>query len=120
MRMSDWSSDVWSSDRTGVMSMSKSATTQSGYIRSVILANEAEAISDVDRPTIFGETEWSAPVMLGVSRLPKNIVDGLGEQHDQGDEILVVIAGNFTFRLQLPDGQKIGRASWRERVCQYV
>src|SRR3546814_11288809 len=27
------------------------------------------------------------------------------EQHDQGDEILVVIAGNFTFRLQLPDGQ---------------
>src|SRR3546814_20941720 len=41
----------------------------------------------------------------GVARLPKNIVDGLWEQHDQGDEILVVIAGNFTFRLQLPDGQ---------------
>ena len=43
--------------------------------------------------------------MFGVARLPKNIVDGLWEQHDQGDEILVVIAGNFTFRLQLPDGQ---------------
>src|SRR3546814_19732831 len=105
---------------TGVQTCALPISTQSVSIRSFILAKEAEAISDVDRPTIFGETEWSAPVMFGVARLPKNIVDGLREQHDQGDEILVVIAGNFTFRLQLPDGQKIGRASWRERVCQYV
>src|SRR3546814_20994913 len=86
------------------MSMSESATTQSVSIRSFILTKEAEAISDVDRPTIFGETEWSAPVMFGVARLPKNIVDGLWEQHDPGDEILVVLAGHFTFRLQLPYG----------------
>src|SRR3546814_16493632 len=87
------------------MSMSESATTQSVSIRSFILAKEAEAISDVHRPTIFGETEWSAPVMFGVARLPKNIVDGLWEQHAQGAESLVVTTGNFTFRLQQPDGQ---------------
>ncbi len=43
--------------------------------------------------------------MFGVARLPKNIVDGLWEQHDEGEEILVAIAGSFTFRLQLPDGE---------------
>jgi quercetin dioxygenase-like cupin family protein len=40
--------------------------------------------------------------MVGVVRISK--ADGFWEQHDEGDEILVVLQGQADFTLQHPDG----------------
>jgi len=68
------------------------------------LSAQAAAISDVNHPNILGECNWGGPAVFGVARLPQNAVDGLWEQHDHGDELLVVISGNFTFRMRLGNG----------------
>src|SRR3546814_7042226 len=87
MRISDWSSDVCSSDliRDDVVHMR--------------IAFERHQLVDRDR-------SWHADAA--------EIVAFQVEQHDVLGTLLEVLAQHRTQRCE------IGRASWRERVCQYV
>src|SRR3546814_4670719 len=80
MRISDWSSDVCSSDLVGEM-------------------------------TEIGEADGVLGFLGAFDRLEVDIVDGL--RAVAVDQIDVGAADAF-------DARKIGRASCRERVCQYV
>lgn len=71
------------------------------------LAAYASSISDVGHPAVFGECNCNGPAIFGVARLTGSAVDGLWEQHDGGDELLVVVAGHFALRMKSPDGVEV-------------
>ena len=56
----------------------------------------AATILDCERPRILAEFDTDGLVMVGVSRLARDTIQGLWERHDGGDEILVLIAGRLT------------------------
>src|SRR3546814_5759795 len=86
MRISDWSSDVCSSDLSA----------QGAQIEEFVARNFAEAMARL----------FAKKLRLMIS---------------EGDPIAVKIDGTFkTADPSAWSGDKIGRASCRERVCQYV
>src|SRR3546814_17264319 len=97
MRISDWSSDVCSSDLEA-------------FARLVLGedANEIEPVIDLDSGGGLGETiVFDHPV--------EQLVDIVDHEIARGIQVIAVV--RIEWRLRLP---QIGRASCRERVCQYV
>src|SRR3546814_14440015 len=97
MRISDWSSDVCSSD---------------------LEALETTGLADsADKPAgvlAHGQKQWLEIGMLLVQNADVLLLDEpvAGMSHEEREE-----TGNLLRRI---GGQQIGRASCRERVCQYV
>src|SRR3546814_16820700 len=88
MRISDWSSDVCSSDLMAILT--------GGQVISEDLGIKLENVT-LD---MLGRAK-----KVEISKEETTIVDGAGEKADIQGRINQI---------------KIGRASWRERVCQYV
>src|SRR3546814_11068318 len=99
MRISDWSSDVCSSDLT--------ANDLSDYIVSQI-QDPVSRINGVGELQIFG-TQYSMRIWVDPLKLRSYTLT-------IADVSTAVSAQNA----QVSAGQKIGSASGRERVCQYV
>src|SRR3546814_6889165 len=87
MRISDWSSDVCSSDLQRRVALAKS-----GAISAEELAHASDALTTAQNALITAQQQYQTSKVL---------VDD------------TVVASH-------PDVQEIGRASCRERVCQYV
>src|SRR3546814_7661260 len=100
MRISDWSSDVCSSDLNQILMGSELAA-----FLGVTIGDEIELLhadtQDIHRRTI-------------TLNATKALISGLFETGiDECDGALIVTSFNFL-------NTQIGRASCRERVCQYV
>jgi quercetin dioxygenase-like cupin family protein len=54
-----------------------------------------DTITDMTRPNLFAD--FDANHMLGVVRIPSS--DGFWEQHDDGDELLVILGGKADFTI---------------------
>src|SRR3546814_11139949 len=104
MRISDWSSDVCSSDLA-------------------ILYDEPEVVADVQ----FGQTQFGT-LELNAARAQIHYQGGRGNakllaEGYSGVPFRIAANGALTpdlWRIALNGRVKIGRASCRERVCQYV
>jgi quercetin dioxygenase-like cupin family protein len=59
------------------------------------LATALDAIADPTQPNIFAHFDVNH--MLGVVRIPA--ADGFWEQHDDGDELLVILGGKADFTI---------------------
>src|SRR3546814_14827820 len=102
MRISDWSSDVCSSDL--------------GEVQDVVAAALG---GEIVTTILQGRERFSAIV-----RYPRELRD---DPHRIGNQVLVPVPGGAQVplgelaRIEVTKGApKIGRASCRERVCQYV
>src|SRR3546814_5537645 len=104
MRISDWSSDVCSSDLMGYyISLS-----------GIVTFRNADALRDVaskvpvDRLLVETDSPYLAPIPYrGKPNLPQYVREVA--------EFLAMLRGESYERFA-----EIGRASWRARVCQYV
>src|SRR3546814_5650466 len=90
MRISDWSSDVCSSDLSGMV-----------YVR---FNNDGTLKSSVDK--FYNENDLRAWAQAFGAR--------------EGDLMLILAGPAAKTRKALSELRQIGRASCRERVCQYV
>src|SRR3546814_15598173 len=99
MRISDWSSDVCSSDLHGQRGPTdqQSATVQDAYV-------VGDADSEVPRGRPARTHRMNPPSALMTEPL---------RTAPSGEQAKVMVAA-------ISSGVKIGRASCRERVCQYV
>src|SRR3546814_17717008 len=98
MRISDWSSDVCSSDLIGV-----EPWIQTNRLDRVADNDSAGLAQAFDRDgVLFGS------IPLKITQRPKG-------KHFNGDMLL----DGHRYAVERPQWQ-IGRAAWRERVCQYV
>src|SRR3546814_12162551 len=127
MRISDWSSDVCSSDLAGVVSLS------GGDIISVInpsamLRVAAEVPRRLSATPVAAPQESHAPLILVVDdsittrTLERSILEAMGywvKLGVDGRNALSLLVEEMP-DLVISDIEKIGRASWRERVCQSV
>src|SRR3546814_19912183 len=104
MRISDWSSDVCSSDLTGLLT-GRAVTTHWAYA-DAFRDRFPEAKLDIDRLIIDGGDIISAGGLMAWTDLGLKLVE----------RFLGPVAMAQTARMML----EIGRASCRERVCQYV
>src|SRR3546814_3420827 len=99
MRISDWSSDVCSSDLF---------LDDAGH--GVVTERRHQCLADAERLNDFGDIEPG----IGAERLGSRLHRFLVTRRECAQCVLDAIA-------ELPQyagRQKIGRASWRERVCQ--
>src|SRR3546814_18745545 len=101
MRISDWSSDVCSSDLTATVTHTSSET--------LGLRKGAEAIALIKASAIIIAVDAGVPLKLSA----RNQLHGTVSALRPG-------AVNSEVALALPGGNEIGRASCRERVWQYV
>src|SRR3546814_8099229 len=101
MRISDCSSDVCSSDLTCVMkAFGIGSAHEVAHVGNGVVGNDGDGLDSIDGPQVSGHA----------SKAVQNL--GLG-----GKAVAVFQA----FQLACLDFiQQIGRASCRERVCQYV
>src|SRR3546814_9098656 len=128
MRISDWSSDVCSSDLidpgAGLMRLSKDAVEEYGLDDYELVSASGAAMTAaleraVKRKEWIVVTGWSPHWMFGAHELryledPKGVLGG--------QEHIDVIArkGFYQDHPEVGAFLEIGRASCRERVCQYV
>src|SRR3546814_14082949 len=108
MRISDWSSDVCSSDLDGAAAFDANLTTHAGYAQI-----QAELIPGVNINAgvrYEDATQTVVPVDLFNTGSSVFVPTDL-------DNAYWLPAVTLTWAMA-PD--KIGRASWRERVCRYV
>src|SRR3546814_16368859 len=106
MRISDWSSDVCSSDLIGNLDLTRSGGREAGVVAAfpVALGDQIMLVTDagklirspVDDIRIAGRTTRGVTLF----------------RIDESERIVSVA--------YLPEDEEIGRASCRERVCQYV
>src|SRR3546814_5683611 len=98
MRISDWSSDVCSSD---LAAMAKGALTTENHRRAVeALRHEFTGLAEAMRAAVNVETVAGPSIENMVDQIADRAEDALDATRKNADEI--------------------GRASCRERVCQYV
>src|SRR3546814_16038590 len=102
MRISDWSSDVCSSDLAGSPS--------------TLLAEGADLRTDIPLYRIWRD-----------GKLAEEVSDATQAWAEHDDMVAFLIGCSFTFETALQEAgievrhiTEIGRASCRERVCQYV
>src|SRR3546814_13803532 len=102
MRISDWSSDVCSSDLLAQHEI---------QIVGIVERERLDRVGDV-RNHLDGRAQIIATALA---------LDDLAVDPPRGDVVALVRgdAGEALVMAQIEVGQ-IGRASWRERVCQYV
>src|SRR3546814_13497128 len=109
MRMSDWSSDVGSSDLPDPLAGGEEA----GPVLLRVLAVDQESVA-ADVGDIGRRHAHPAPVQAvgqgGVQALFRSFV----KERQQGALVVVVVVG-LLFKVG-----EIGRAACRERVCKYV
>src|SRR3546814_12707243 len=104
MRISDWSSDVCSSD------LAQSAeVTLTGDLQYGVNWYFERAVTDAGLPSAVGRTTWST---LAGSVLPAAAGGGGG--------LGWTFLGRNAAAVLRALAEEIGRASCRERVCQYV
>src|SRR3546814_13772094 len=105
MRISDWSSDVCSSDLKRTLEPCKKAIKDAGI-----------SASEIDEVVLVG----------GMTRMPRVrevVKDFFGKEPHTGvnpDEVVAIGAAIQAGVLQGDVKDETGRASCRERVCQYV
>src|SRR3546814_1282272 len=107
MRISDWSSDVCSSDLQAFAPPRASARAPGGVMGFVSLA---DAVDQADPPQ-----GADVPRTAG---LPSP--DAVAAARARKDDPLGAIKADVSDRLAPAATREIGRASCRERVCQYV
>src|SRR3546814_1504927 len=98
MRISDWSSDVCSSDLGGMMYAFKTGLSVATTLAAAALSPAVAAGESIGRP-------WTLEDIL--------LVPEVNEIALSRDGRLAIYAAEIA-------DEKIGRASCRERVCQYV
>src|SRR3546814_12429757 len=125
MRISDWSSDVCSSDLKAELARGEHKSIQTDRV--VLVPGppeEAETVRWMYRAFVEGRAEREIAVLLN----DRGIVTDLGRPWTRGTVHQVLINGKYagdnvwnriSFKLKKKRVQ-IGRASCRERVCQYV
>src|SRR3546814_14441209 len=99
MRISDWSSDVCSSDLDALHEVAKALEPVLGEAEGAKLAWKPQTMIDVDE---------------GAAQQLFKLIDALDDDDD-----VQTVWGNYEVSDALMEKQ-IGRASCRERVCQYV
>src|SRR3546814_14952112 len=108
MRISDWSSDVCSSDLTEAHRPPGRAAEQLAVAHGDVAATHGHHRPAGHRLTLEGGPAALRLQPIGLDRPP-------GLQIDQR-EVAVIADGDAAFSGDV----EIGRASWRESVCQYV
>src|SRR3546814_19698201 len=113
MRISDWSSDVCSSDLNFLLGgiYAKSKTTDNSYYVNSFALDYASAVLGS-----FGSLSGGLPPSYFATSMYRN--NSL-ESNLESYGIFGEVYFDLSDRLTLTGGQ-IGRASCRERVCQYV
>src|SRR3546814_12659680 len=102
MRISDWSSDVCSSDLVGI-------ARAFALSPKLLLLDEPFGMLD-------SLTRWDLQDVL-MEVWERTHVTAVCVTHDVDEAIL--LADRVVMMTNGPNARKIGRASWRERVCQY-
>src|SRR3546814_16328604 len=104
MRISDWSSDVCSSD---LLDKNPQSTLKLGHARGAALVALARTGTEVG--------EYSAKIV-------KKSIVGTGNAEKQQVQAMIgrLLPGAKITGADAADALEIGRASGRERVCQYV
>src|SRR3546814_16897868 len=110
MRISDWSSDVCSSDLIGRRSAQRCAATADAYVRTLADARQVGLLHGAQVAVLHahGDAVGGAsldPVLDRVAR------DRAADRAGRGGDVLVALAAA---------GLELGRASCGARVCQYV
>src|SRR3546814_12721173 len=113
MRISDWSSDVCSSDLALHLGRRENLA---GGVRRIVSGGDAEGEMDQLLPVLLRNEVVLAIGTVGVG------VDQAGDGRLAGDVDLLGAGGNVhrPSRADCAAAVEIGRASCRERVCQYV
>src|SRR3546814_17806904 len=121
MRISDWSSDVCSSDLGEREEGERNSPMATAYIVDAVRTAGGKR---------GGKLAGVHPVDLGAA-----VFDAIADRNDfdtkaiddvitgcvsQGGQQTMDVGRNAVLASKLPDSIQIGRASWRERVCQYV
>src|SRR3546814_15855114 len=111
MRISDWSSDVCSSDLSGAFHVAKPSDLLPELQGRLPIRVELGALSEEDFVRILSETKAGLPeqyaALLGTEGVTLNFSDD-------------AIARVAKLAAEVNEKVEIGRASCRERVCQYV
>src|SRR3546814_16767104 len=108
MRISDWSSDVCSSDLNQAAALAKLPGVRRVEPDRIMTASEAQsgATWGLDR------VDQTALPLDDVYRYPDN--------GGQGVNVYIIDTGITAAHTEFTGRIEIGRASWRERVCKYV
>src|SRR3546814_12947533 len=125
MRISDWSSDVCSSDLLWARVRIEDVATPEAFARDrdrvhafynqrrAALVLEAVVPNAAHRALARLEAEWPGEVLL--------VTQNIDDLHERaGSRNLIHMHGELLKARCLVCGGEIGRASGRERVCQYV
>src|SRR3546814_15595067 len=121
MRISDWSSDVCSSDlarertaraaNVGGSLHAARGEAAAGFVQDVV-DHAADLVADqLGNEALFLDTRIAI-----AHRLPAAADQRHGEELVEGDKA----GAQAVVYVVIVVGDKIGRATWRERVCQYV
>src|SRR3546814_8873014 len=97
MRISDWSSDVCSSDL-------------------LVVQGPMTALANPDKQNQQSRDGQSRYEVAPYNYLPLVLANEVRLRI----ALMVVMMQSWTYQLSMAAGVEIGRASWRERVCQYV
>src|SRR3546814_11450511 len=110
MRISDWSSDVCSSDLIGAARCRKHDIAHHAFgLKTGRLGNPDQQSLFAVNPPDFGHERLEHPVASPAADL-------VGNSDQQVDQPVV----EFGFPLGPEKPEHIGRTAWWERVCQYV
>src|SRR3546814_13685410 len=123
MRISDWSSDVCSSDLPGadcIARRSPQYALAAGRTRPEVF-RKSDAMGLIDRLLGRSDDRETAALYAAIvarARVPHWYIDGgVPDTVDGRFDMIAAVLAMVLLRLA---GDQIGRASCRERVCQYV
>src|SRR3546814_19737041 len=112
MRISDWSSDVCSSDLLTEDALYWMAVELEAHPDADVLYSDEDKIDDGERLFApFFKPDWSPELFLS-----QNMINHLGVYRRS----LVEAVGRFRLGLEGSQDSEIGSAWCRERVCRYV
>src|SRR3546814_20439638 len=117
MRISDWSSDVCSSDLDGLIAVAGCVfATILGFTFGVLRLSSNWLINRM--VYCYVEFTRNVPVLVQILLWHGVIVTTLPHPRDALSPMEGVYLSNRGFYVPAPVFEKLGRASWRERVCQ--